>query len=348
MTIAGIIRRSALIVLLPCLVACPGIMEGPQMDSIAPDLDPAAPSKNGWKDGAAAPAEADSGKEFPPNTPDSAAAKPKLDKGVLDKGVLDKGTPAKPDQGKASFPPVAGCNYATKGPYGSTTMNKVGPNKSFTVFRPKVLGQAGVRHPFITWGNGTGAVPSIYAGLLSHWATHGFVVIASNSTQTGNGKELVKGIDWLVSENKRAGSIFYNKLDPSAIGASGHSQGGCGCVNAANDPRVKCAAPLMPGPGNAKGVKGPMFVVTGSADFIVPHFLVKMTVYNPSPVPTCLAKLQGATHFAACGSAKAMSGYLTSWFRLCLMGESPCKKLFYGTGCDICKDKKWTVERKKM
>jgi len=258
MTITCILRRSALLVLLSCLAACPGNMAGAsQTGSIAQDQGRASPSQDGWKDSAATPVETDSGKEFPPDAPDSAVAKPKLDKGVLDKGILDKGTPAKPDQGKATFPPVAGCNYAAAGPYGSTTMNKVGPNKSFTVFRPKVLGQAGVRHPFITWGNGTGAVPSIYAGLLSHWATHGFVVIASNSTQTGNGKELVKGIGWLVSENKRAGSIFYNKLDPSAIGASGHSQGGCGCVNAANDPRVKCAAPLMPGPGTPRASRGP-------------------------------------------------------------------------------------------
>ena len=338
MKIAGMLHRSAVLVLLPGLVSCAGDVGGTsRQDSIAPDQGTAG-SNNGKKDGAATPVEVDSGKEFPPNTPDSAAAKPKP----------DKGAPVKPDQGKSSFPAVPGCSYTAKGPYGSSTMNKVGPKKAFTVFRPKVLGQGGVRHPFITWGNGTGAVPSIYAGLLSHWATHGFVVIASNSTQTGNGKEMVKGIDWLVAENSRAGSIFYKKLDTSNIGASGHSQGGAGCVNAANDKRVKCSAPLMPGPGNAKGVKGPMFVVTGSADFIVPHGLVKFTVYNPSPVPTCLAKLKGASHFAACGSAKSMSGYITAWFRHCLMGESACKKLFYGAKCGICTDKKWTVERKKM
>ena len=345
MKIVGILRSTAVLVLMQCLVACPGEFGGqlPEPDGAASQPAVVSPSKNKWwwkKDAQAKP---DMGN--PPSDPDAAAAKPKPKPKPKS---ADKGTPAKPDMGNSTFPPAPGGNYSAKGTFGSSTMNKVGPKKAFTVFRPKVLGQGGVRHPFITWGNGTGATPSIYAGLLSHWATHGFVVIASNSTQTGNGKEMIKGIDWLVSENKRAGSVFYKKLDPSAIGASGHSQGGCGCVNAANDPRVKCSVPLMPGPGNAKGVKGPMFVVTGSADFIVPHFLVKFTVYNRSPVPTCLAKLKGASHFSACGSAKSMSGYITAWFRLHLMGDSSLKKLFYGPKCGICGDKKWTVERKKM
>ena len=53
-------------------------------------------------------------------------------------------------------------------------------------------------HPIITWGNGTFAIPLVYKGLLDHLASYGFVVIASTSTMTGSGEEMLGGVDWLV------------------------------------------------------------------------------------------------------------------------------------------------------
>src|SRR5665811_331154 len=49
---------------------------------------------------------------------------------------------------------------------------------AFTLFRPTDLAQGGLCHPVVTWGNGTGAMPSIYRSLLNQLASHGFVVIA--------------------------------------------------------------------------------------------------------------------------------------------------------------------------
>lgn len=213
---------------------------------------------------------------------------------------------------------------------------------------PAALGQGGLRHPVITWGNGTGAAPWVYAGLLKHWASHGFVVIASNSTQTGSGKAMLDGVSWLTSEDSRPGSLFFGKIATDKIGASGHSQGGGGSVNAGNDPRVKCTAPVEPAPGNAKGLKGPMFLIAGSADTIVGSWMVTSTVYSPSPVPTVYGILKGATHFTPIGAADGMRGYLTAWFRAQLMNDQAAKTRFYGQSCGICVDPSWTVQRKNM
>ena len=74
----------------------------------------------------------------------------------------------------------------------------------YVVFYPTDLDAGGVKHPILTWGNGTNAVPAQYTVLLKHLASWGFVVIASTSTQTGTGKELVAGVDYLAQEIGRA------------------------------------------------------------------------------------------------------------------------------------------------
>lgn len=323
MTLTGTILRCTALLALPYLVACSAEARGTNPWTGDP------PSNSSMDSGA--------GLSFPDWGPPAPSS---------DMDIPGGGAPAKPDQGTGTFPPVPGGNYSANGPHGSTDLTNVGPNKGFSVYRPAVLGQGGVKHPIITWGNSAGMTSKDYVGLLRHWATHGFVVIASDSKTTGNGKEMVKGIDWLVNENKRAGSVFHNKLDPSAMGASGHFEGGGASINAANDARVKCSAPLMPLPGKVQGVKGPMLMVTSELDGNLFNGYVKKMVYDPSPVPTCLARRKGVDHYAGSGSAKAIRGYVTAMFRLCLMGEISLMKLFYGTQCGICTDPNWTVECK--
>src|SRR5512143_1377519 len=53
------------------------------------------------------------------------------------------------------------------------------------LYRPATLGDDGVRHPVVVWGNGTIGQPVDYAPLLKHWASHGFVVAAANTAMAG-------------------------------------------------------------------------------------------------------------------------------------------------------------------
>lgn len=100
----------------------------------------------------------------------------------------------------------------------------------------------------ITWGNGTGTTPAAYTGLLRHLVSYGFVMVCSNSTNTGTGKAMIAGIDLVNNENNSSSSPFYHKLNLNAVGACGHSLGGGGTINPAKDSRVKCSVPLMPAP----------------------------------------------------------------------------------------------------
>ncbi len=102
----------------------------------------------------------------------------------------------------------------------------------YVVFYPTDLDAQGDPRPVLTWGNGTDAVPAQYTVLLTHLASWGFVVVASTSTQTGTGKELVAGVDYLARANADAASRFHGRLDLGHIGAIGHSQGADGAAKA--------------------------------------------------------------------------------------------------------------------
>ena len=82
--------------------------------------------------------------------------------------------------------------YAARGPL--TTSRSSIPG--YELYHPSEMADGA--HPIITWGNGTFAIPIIYQGLLDHFASHGFVVIASTSPMTGSGEEMLEGVDWLV------------------------------------------------------------------------------------------------------------------------------------------------------
>jgi hypothetical protein len=253
-----------------------------------------------------------------------------------------------------AWPPATNGQYDMPGGF-EVGSGKAGPNNAFTLYYPKNLGAGGLKHPIITWGNGTAAPTAVYNALLAHWASHGFIVIASDSTMAGSGKEMLEGVNWLLTENARPDSGLFQRLNPLAIGASGHSQGGGGSIAAGNDINIKCILPIEPAPGNVGGLKGPMFVIGGSNDFIVaPGLLVGPMVYNPSPVPTVYGILNGADHFTptAAGSnsavARSLLGYTTAWFRAHLMNDAVAATMFFGESCHICRDPLWQVQRKNM
>lgn len=88
--------------------------------------------------------------------------------------------------------------WEMRGAFDAMSESNAGPGQAYTLYRPTELGSSGFKHPILTWGNGSGTTPSSYAELLTHWASHGFVVVASNATDTGSGQEMIDGFDWLI------------------------------------------------------------------------------------------------------------------------------------------------------
>lgn len=254
-----------------------------------------------------------------------------------------------PDAG-APFPTVT--DFAARGPF--ATAQVASPAKC-KVFRPEPLGELGRRHPVIVWGNGTLGFPAVYVGLLGHLASHGFVVIAANTTNAGTGAEMSACLDWLIAEDQRSGSAFYGRIDASRVGATGHSQGGGGAIMLGRDPRVVTTAPLMPyveglghEPSSQSMQHGPMLLLSGRTDTIAPPARNQEPVFEAANVPVFWGLLETAGHLAALGDAGRFRGPMTAWFRAELMGDSAAAELFHGASCGLCRDGRWTVQRKDI
>jgi hypothetical protein len=256
-----------------------------------------------------------------------------------------------PAQSGASNPPAA-ANPAMNGPYMTTTEMNVGPGMAFTLVRPRELGMNGVKHPLITWGNGTGATPGVYTSLLNRLASHGFVVIASNSTNTGMATEMLQGVDWILEQNKMSGTMLYQKIDETQIGATGHSQGGFGTCAATRDPRIKTIAPIQGFRAPQGSFAGTIFALSGGMDTIVAPTGISSGFDRLSKGPAFLGQLNAATHTDWMGgrnaSGMAINEAVTAWMRIQLMADQTLKSKFYGADCGYCKDMAWTVKQKGM
>ncbi|MEV6282988.1 alpha/beta hydrolase [Kribbella sp. NPDC051770] len=203
------------------------------------------------------------------------------------------------------------------------------------------------RAPVVVWGNGTGAVPGIYSGLLRHLASHGFIVAAANTTMSGTGAEMRAGIDLLATLDQQAASDLYQHVDLDHIGAAGHSQGGQGAINAGADARIDTTIPLQPGPLAAPAkLKGPSLFLSGAADTVVPAALVA-GMWQKAPAPTVYASLKDATHMEPTGDGGGFRGVVTAWFKYQLTGNTAAAQEFTGPNCGLCTDAAWTDIRRR-
>jgi hypothetical protein len=253
--------------------------------------------------------------------------------------------------GGSTFPPVS--DFSKAGPFATTS----GPGgTTCTITRPNPLGAQGRIHPVIIWGNGTGASPATYQQVHTHWASHGFIVAAANTSSAGNGTAMLACLDYVIAQNGMASSAFFNRVDAAHVGASGHSQGGAGTLMAGRDARVDVTAPLQPyvafplGGFQSSSIaqqNGAMFLLSGSADTIATPTANQQPIFNQTNVPVFWGTLIGATHTGtAIGNLGGYRGPMTAWFRLHLMGDENARSLFYGANCGLCTSTAWTEQRR--
>src|SRR6185503_5064133 len=221
--------------------------------------------------------------------------------GTAGSGGIDGGSPP-PACPVGHFPAVS--DFGQPGPFAVGPAEAAGPG--CTVFRPAVLGEGGVKHPVIAWGNGTGTpTVAVYTWLLAHWATHGFIVAAANTGTAGTGAEMLACLDWIESQNTVAGSAYLEHVAVGRAGASGHSQGGGGTLMAGRDARILATVPFMAytqqgfgGFDRASIAKqiGPMLLMSGSANTIAEPAQNQAPVFQDTNVPVFWGTLMGSDH----------------------------------------------------
>lgn len=233
--------------------------------------------------------------------------------------------------------PSVGTNFAEPGPFGEVTVRQ---DAAHTYYWPTDLGSRDRKHPVILWGNGTFLNPTAYDAFLRHFASHGFIVAAANTTNAGSGQEMLAGLDNLTTFDGDPASPFYGKVDLTRVGATGHSQGGGGAIQAGADPRVDTVVLQQPGGGNDANLHGTAFYLSGEADTIVPPAYVK-SKYASVSIPAAYGDAAGATHVSPVVNGNEYRGPVTAWFRWQLMGDRVARDQFVGP-CAYCTSPIWT------
>ena len=200
---------------------------------------------------------------------------------------------------------------------------------------------------FYIFSNGTGASCIFYRSVLEHWASHGFIATCYESPSTGSGSPCMNAMDAALSE-------FSQIADSTKFGSSGHSQGGGAAISCTylleqkygNSARIAAHA-VQPAHGMSRSsytreyptITSPVFMFSGSGDFIVPKSWVKRG-YDILKTETYWYDASGISHMNPQNHA-AESG--VAWFRWKLFGDQQAKNYFI----NLPSSSRWTQVSKK-
>jgi dienelactone hydrolase len=204
--------------------------------------------------------------------------------------------------------------------------------------------------PAISFGHGFLQTTSRYLSTLQHLASHGFIVIASDSetslfpSHANFASDLSRCLTYLEQQNDAPGAFLAGRVDTAAFGISGHSMGGGASLLAAGtDLRIRAIAVEAPAETNPSAIAAsaslaaPALLIVGDADTIVPTGSHGQLMYNAIRTPRQLANIRGGYHCGfidstgiGCDSSSLARAdqllttrrLLTSWFSLYLK-ESP-------------------------
>lgn len=195
----------------------------------------------------------------------------------------------------------------------------------------------GEKYPLIVWGNGTCAQPGSYLPLLSYTSSYGYIVVAPHNRYVAGGA-MTTGLEFMISENDRPDSPWYQMVDTDKIGGMGHSQGGLATAGFAADPRVDS---VILWNGGDTAVK-PFLAVSGDADIMGATPMSMAAAVNAAPKGAWLFYHQ----VPITGN---MSGHLTlilepervvepcvKWWDLILKEDPAARDYFVGPNCTLC------------
>ena len=253
-----------------------------------------------------------------------------------------------------SFPSVS--DLGGDGPYESMTVQNSGPNNNYTIYRPAELAPGGAKNPIVGWMSGGGSTPSQYA-LLPHLATHGFVVVASNTSpglgdEVALGKEILSGIDWILMENTKSESPFFEKLDETKIASMGYSMGGLATTTIAADPRLTTTVHISGGNMETDRVKmlhAPAAFLCGASGVDIAGANCA-TDFDAASSPVFYGVFNGGDHLGVRTPpySDRIQLVVTGWLRWQLMQDDSLKSMFVGDTCTVCTDPNWTVKQKGL
>jgi dienelactone hydrolase len=261
------------------------------------------------------------------------------------------------------FPPVT--DFKSNGPFEGTQLNNAGPNNNFTIYLPKQLAPNGTKNPIIVWMSGGGTTPVLYP-LLPLLATHGFVVLASNTVpgigaEIDLGKEMVAAIDWAFTESMKQGGQFAGKLDTTKVAAMGYSMGSLATFTIASDPRLTTTVHISGGnmvAGRVNNLKMPAAFFCGTPDPNCTDILSDQcdiaaancdTDFEMAKTPVFYGNFPGG-HLGVLSEPNQprIQAEVVAWLRWQLMADTTIKSRFVGPTCGVCTDMNWKAKQKNL
>lgn len=289
-----------------------------------------------------------------------------------------------PARGAAMGPPRGGQNNAPDTPGSGAypaMKEEVASLPDHVVYRPANLaGLGSLKMGVLAWGNGGCSDDAASArNHLLELASHGYLVIASGRIYSGPGAHpapaepkpfprtptvaLTEAIDWALAENARQGSPYFGRIDPEAIAVAGFSCGGLQAALVANDPRV--ATLIMQNTGTYDGERATMpglkvpkstvktfhtpvlYILGGPTDVAYENGMEDFRLIDH--VPVAVANLpvgHGGTYSEPNGGAAAQVAL--AWLNWHLRGDAQAAAQFVGEDCGLCRDDRWTLEKKNL
>ena len=164
------------------------------------------------------------------------------------------------------------------------------------------------------------AYASTYAGLAQRVASHGFVTFAIDTNSTGDfppsrGDQILAALDYLTTR-----SSVVSRIDTSRLAVAGHSMGGGGTLEAANDrPSLQAAVPLQPWHSTKSwsNIRVPTMIIGAQNDSIASvsshaePFYTSMT----SAPEKAYVELRGESHMAAATNPADQAYAMVSWLK---------------------------------
>jgi len=252
--------------------------------------------------------------------------------------------------GGSPLPPIT--DYAAPGPFPTTTQQNTGPGSKYTIVRPQTLGQNGFLHAPITFGPGIGMEVGALTGLLSRFASHGFVVIGTRldgaPNAAANRTAMLDGLNWIIQQNTTAGSVFQGKLDVQHAVSMGYSVGGTAAVEIGNHEAVATVVSIH-GHKATSALHGPMLQTSGTQDTV--GLPMQQYTFDNSQVQTFLGTVSGADHGYIQTTVNGVPGgvqtpAIVAWLRYWIYGDTGGRRYFYGDDCVMC-TAPWTNPQRK-
>jgi hypothetical protein len=212
---------------------------------------------------------------------------------------------------------------------------------------------AGCKIPMVHLANGTGATCADYQDDLNRLASHGFLALCYEDTNTGAGTQGIQAFDAAIS-------MFPNLVD-TKIGSTGHSQGGQAAFTVLQLAEAKYGygkytfAGLAMEPASGFGtqpsggtweqiyakIQSPMFMFSGTADMLVSAAWVgeAYSAMNPKN-EVYWWSATGATHIPTPQVPEEQVSI--PWFRWKLLGDNAACKFFKAMPGNTAINPGWT------